>query len=153
MWDRNDVTFISILVFLGVSFSGGFGEGPVWVATFSQCCFEVFLFLLCLLGYGGYHVSACRSPLYIISRWCSSKGPTLCRFGSVIKLDGDCPKKGPMNGLYSFGGGDACEQGDHILGYHGLIWLKFEMANLFSEVLGVLGVVWGVANHGRQDGG
>ena len=27
------MTFISILFFLGVSFSGGLGEGPVWVAT------------------------------------------------------------------------------------------------------------------------
>ena len=25
--------------------------------------------------------------------------------------------------------------------YHGLFWLKFEMANLFSKVLGVLDVV------------
>ena len=52
--DRNAVTFISILFFLGVSFTGGFGECPVWVATCSQCCSEVFLFLLCRLCCGGY---------------------------------------------------------------------------------------------------
>ena len=45
--DRNAVMFICILFFLGVSFSEGLGEGPV-------CCFEVFLFLLCPLGCGGY---------------------------------------------------------------------------------------------------
>ena len=48
------MTFFSIPFFLGFSFSGGFGEGPVWVATCSQCCFEAFLFLLCPLGCGGY---------------------------------------------------------------------------------------------------
>ena len=51
--DRNAVMFISILFFLGVSFSRGFGEGPVWVATF----FDVFLFFLCPLGCGGYFFS------------------------------------------------------------------------------------------------
>ena len=48
--DRNAVMFLSILLFLGVWFSRGFGEGPVWVAT----SFLVFLVLLCPLGCGGY---------------------------------------------------------------------------------------------------
>ena len=50
IWDRNAVMFLSILFFLRVSFSRGFGEGPIWVATCFQCCFDVFLFLLCPLG-------------------------------------------------------------------------------------------------------
>ena len=58
-----------------------------------------------------------------------------------------------MNGLYSFGGRNACEQGHDIVGYHGLLWLKSKMANLLSKVLGVLDVVLGVANHESQDGG
>ena len=58
-----------------------------------------------------------------------------------------------MNGLFDFGGRDACEKGDGIVGYHGLLWLKFEMANLFSKVLGISEVVWGVANLGPQDRG
>ena len=53
----------------------------------------------------------------------------------------------------NFGGRDACEEGNYIIGYHGFLWLMFEMANLLSKVLGVLDVVWGVANHGCKDGG
>ena len=51
-------------------------------------------------------------------------------------LEGDCPRDGSSR--------DAFEEGDDIVGYHGLLWLKFEMENLFSNVLGVLDVVWAV---------
>ena len=64
--DKNAVTFISILViFLGVSLSGGFGESPVWVATCSQCCFDLFLLLLCPLGSGGYFFGVYLPPAYV----------------------------------------------------------------------------------------
>ena len=62
-------------------------------------------------------------------------------------------KKALLNFLYGFGGRDACAERDDIVGYQGLLWLKFKMANLFGKVLEVLDVVWGVANHRPQDEG
>ena len=103
------------------------------------------------------HVSACRSPLYIlevgglqaeVQHGADLGGWWGCYLWKVI-----VQKKAVMNSLDGFGGRDACQEGDDIAEYHGLLWLKFEMANLFSKVLGVLDVVWGVAKHGSQDGG
>ena len=51
-----------------------------------------------------------------------------CFFWKVIGQ-----KKALVNGLYSLGGRAVSEEG--------------------NDILGILDIVWGVANHGRQDGG
>lgn len=65
-------------------------------------------------------------------------------------VQGHCPIEGACGWSP---GRDALEEGSGIVGYHALIWLLFETRNLFIEVLGVSDMVWGVDNHGSQDGG
>lgn len=39
--DRNVAVFVSMLFFARVSLLGGLCEGPVWVTTCFECCFEI----------------------------------------------------------------------------------------------------------------
>ena len=88
----------SILFFVGVSFSGGLEEGRVWVATCSECSFEVFLFFIYLLGCGEFFIGAILiTPSLCSSGWCEPNQHACmhkmdimqCLLFTVVKQMGD----------------------------------------------------------------
>lgn len=52
-WGIETLTFISLLVFAGVSFFAGLGEDSGWLTTSFECCSKLCLFFVAL-GCGGY---------------------------------------------------------------------------------------------------
>ena len=101
---------ISILFFLGVSFSGGLGEGPAWLATCSECCFRIFLFFCHLLSCGGYFLDAIHSACVPVGGMSQKEGTDQCELVSCTpKCQGFCllqsllhnPKKARLFSLTS----------------------------------------------------
>ena len=91
IWDGNAVPFISLLFFLGVSFSGGLGEGPVWVATGAvlrcPCSFFVPWDVV------GTSLAQCcgvlMTPSLCSSGWCGSKRRYWSLWRFSIDLDAE----------------------------------------------------------------